>query len=275
MNDVYVHLISDSTGETVSAVTRAVLAQFQGVNFIERNYNLIRSEAQINKILNEIINSPGPIVYTLVKKELRDLIRQFGIDNNLPCISVLGAAITQFSAYLGMPTKAEPGLQHELNDNYFNKIEAINFALSHDDGQNCWNLESADIILTGPSRTSKSPTCIYLANRGLRAANVPLVNGIEPPKELLQATKPLVVGLVIDPKRLLEIRHSRLITMGGEQNINYVDEDQVSKEIRDAKRLFAKYKWATIDVTRKSIEETAANIVQLLKVHREKSYGSV
>jgi [pyruvate, water dikinase]-phosphate phosphotransferase / [pyruvate, water dikinase] kinase len=275
MNNVYVHLISDSTGETVSAVTRAVLAQFQGIDFVEKNYNLIRSEAQIIKALNEIANNPGPVVYTLVKKELRDLVRQFGDKNNLPCISVLGAAITQFSAYLGVATKSEPGLQHELNDNYFNKIEAINFALSHDDGQNCWNLESSDVILTGPSRTSKSPTCIYLANKGLRAANVPLVSGIEPPKELLQASKPLVVGLIIDPKRLLEIRHSRLVTMGGEQNINYVDDEQVAKEVTEAKRLFVRHKWATIDVTKKSIEETATNILQLLKARREKLYGSL
>jgi regulator of PEP synthase PpsR (kinase-PPPase family) len=270
-----VHLISDSTGETVSSVTRAALAQFSGINPQEKAYNLIRSKAQLERVLQEIDATKGPVIYTLVKKEMRDMVHQFCDKAGLPCISVLGNAISQFSSYLKMPISSEPGRQHELNDNYFTKMEAVNFALTHDDGQNVWNLNSADIILTGPSRTSKSPTCIYLANKGYKVANVPLVMGIEPPTELFQATRPLIVGLTIDPKRLLEIRHSRIATMGGDDNINYVDEEQVAKEIITTKRLFAKHHWATIDVTRKSIEETSAHIIQLLKNREVSAHGSV
>ncbi len=264
-----VHLISDSTGETVSAVARAALAQFQGVEFEERTYNLIRSTAQLQRILQEIEQDKGPVLYTLVKKEMRDVVLKFCDGQQLPCISVLGNAITQLSSYLKMATSAEPGLQHELNDSYFNKMEAVNFALTHDDGQNVWNLDAADIVLTGPSRTSKSPTCLYLANKGYKCANIPLVTGIEPPAELFSATRPLIVGLYIDSKRLLEIRQSRVATMGGAENINYVDEEEVAKEIIMAKRLFAKNHWATIDVTRKSIEETSAYIGQLFKERRK------
>ncbi len=267
-----VHLISDSTGETVSTVARAALAQFQGVDFEERTYNLIRSKAQLQRVLLEIDQAQGPVLYTLVKKEMRDLVLQFCDEKQLPCISILGNAITQLSSYLKMPTSSEPGLQHELNDNYFTKMEAVNFALTHDDGQNVWNLNASDIVLTGPSRTSKSPTCLYLANKGYKCSNIPLVTGVAPPAELFATTRPLIVGLYIDPKRLLEIRHSRIATMGGAENINYVDAEEVAKEIIAAKRLFAKNHWATIDVTRKSIEETSAYIVQLFK-NRSKAHG--
>jgi regulator of PEP synthase PpsR (kinase-PPPase family) len=261
---ITVHLISDSTGETVSSVARAALAQFEHVMVTERSYNLIRSLPQLERILADIAEEKGPVIYTLVKKEMRDAVRHFCDLHQLPCISVLGNAITQLSSYLGVDTASQPGRQHALNDNYFTKMEAINFALTHDDGQNSWNLHAADIVLTGPSRTSKSPTCIYLANKGYRAANVPLVMGCAPPDELFTLTRPLVVGLTIDPKRLMDIRKSRLATMGSGDDVqNYADLESIDEEIIAAKRLFAKHRWPTIDVTRKSIEETSAHIVQL------------
>jgi [pyruvate, water dikinase]-phosphate phosphotransferase / [pyruvate, water dikinase] kinase len=273
-NDICVHLLSDSTGETVSAVSRAALAQFGSVKVDERNYTLIRSLAQLEKAFDAIRIEPGPVIYTLVKKEMRNAVREFCETHQLPCISVLGNAITQLSAYVGIATAAEPGRQHELDDNYFTRVEAINFALAHDDGQNTWNLDAADIILVGPSRTSKSPTCVYLANRGYRVANVPFVMNCPLPDTLFSLTTPLIVGLTIDVERLFQIRESRLATIGQHEQTNYIDKDAIAEEVLVSKRLFAKHRWPVIDVTRRSVEETAAHIIQLYRRGRKGNRGS-
>ncbi len=262
-DNIDVHMLSDSTGETVNAVTRAALAQFGTVTVNEHHYTLIRSVRQMDKVLSAIRDQPGPVIYTLVKKEMRNAVRQFCDAERLPCVSVLGNAITQFSAYLGIATAAEPGRQHELNDSYFTRVEAVNFALAHDDGQNAWNLDAADIILVGSSRTSKSPTCVYLANRGYRTANVPFVEECPLPDTLFQVTTPLIVGLTIDTERLFQIRQTRLVSLGQHEETNYVDKDRITSEVLASKRLFAKYRWPVIDVTRRSVEETAAQILQL------------
>jgi [pyruvate, water dikinase]-phosphate phosphotransferase / [pyruvate, water dikinase] kinase len=270
-NDICIHLISDSTGETVSAVARAAMAQFGAVKIDERSYTLIRSLPQLTKALDIIRAEPGPVMYTLVKKDMRSAVREFCETHQLPCISVLGNAITQLSAYVGIPTAAEPGRQHGLDESYFARVEAINFALSHDDGQNTWNLDAANIILVGPSRTSKSPTCVYLANKGLRVANVPFVKDCVLPETLFSAKKPLIVGLTIDVERLFTIRESRLATLGQHDASNYVDKEAIAEEVLASKRLFAKHRWPVIDVTRRSVEETAAHIIQLYQ--RRKPHG--
>ncbi len=268
-NEVYVHLLSDSTGETVSSVARAALAQFHTVNVTYRTYNLIRSLSQLERVFEQIRQEPGPVMYTLVHKDMRNAVREFCDLQYLPCISILGNAITQLSAYLGMATAAQPGRQHELDDHYFIRVEAVNFALAHDDGQNSWNLDAADIILVGPSRTSKSPTCVYLANRGFRAANVPFVHGCPLPDTLFSVTTPLIIGLTIDTERLFEIRESRLAALGEQEADNYIDKEAIAEEVLEAKRLFVRQGWPVIDVTRRSVEETAAQIIQLYR-RREK-----
>lgn len=265
---VNVHLLSDSTGETVGSVGRAALAQFRNNDVEFCSYNLIRSVRQLERVCQQISQAPGPVIFTLVRKDMRQAIRAFCEAENLPCISVLGNAITQLSAYLGEPTAAEPGRQHELNDNYFSRVEAINFALSHDDGQSHWNLEAADIVIVGPSRTSKSPTCIYLANKGYRAANVPFVLHCDLPQTLFQLTSPLIVGLTIDTERLYQIRESRLKTLGSAETQDYADREVIAEEVLAAKRLFSKQRWPTLDVTRRSVEETAAQIIERYKQAR-------
>jgi [pyruvate, water dikinase]-phosphate phosphotransferase / [pyruvate, water dikinase] kinase len=272
-NDIYVHLISDSTGETVSAVGRAALAQFSSVKVTERNYTLVRSRTQLERAFSAIRVHPGPVLYTLVKKEMRSAVREFCETEQLPCISVLGNAITQLSAYIGIPTAAQPGRQHELDESYFSRVEAINFALAHDDGQNTWNLDAADIILVGPSRTSKSPTCVYLANKGLRVANVPFVMDCPLPETLFSVTRPFIVGLTIDVERLFQIRETRLAVIGQHEQTNYIDKQAITEEVLASKRLFAKHRWPSIDVTRRSVEETAAHIIQLFQRDRAVVHG--
>lgn len=271
-HNVTVYLLSDSTGETVNSVARAGLSQFAGVKVTERHYTLLRSVNQLQRVFKHIEHEPGPVIYTLVKKEMRNEVRSYCDNHHLPCISVLGNLITQMSAYIGVATSATPGKQHVLNDNYFTKVEAVNFALSHDDGQNTWNLDAADIVLVGPSRTSKSPTCVYLAHRGLRAANVPYVEECPLPKTLFELTTPFVVGLTIDVERLFQIRESRLATMGHTGNSSYIDKELIKKEVLSSRRLFSQHQWPTIDVTRRSVEETVAHIIQLYdRYHQSRS----
>lgn len=264
-----IYLLSDSTGETVSAVARAALAQFASVDVAEHHHTLIRSVSQLERILQTIKAHPGPVMFTLVKREMRDAVRVFCEQEQLPCISILGGVITQLSAYFGVATAALPGRQHELNDNYFHRVEAINFALAHDDGQNSWNLNAADVILVGPSRTSKSPTCVYLANKGLKAANVPFVHQCALPDALFQASHPFIVGLLIDAERLGQIRQTRLETLGERSVQGYADFDQIEAELFAARRLFVKQRWPVIDVSLRSVEETTAHILQLYRKFRQ------
>jgi len=271
MRHMHLHLISDSTGETVSSVARAALAQFDDVEVDEHTWSLIRTSRQLEKALNTIQEKPGVVMYTLVQRELRDQVKQLCHRLKIPCIPVLARPVTEISAYLGMETSTEPGRQHELTEDYFSRVECINFALAHDDGQNAWELEDADIVIVGVSRTSKSPTCIYLAYRGYKATNIPFVSGCPLPENLENLNRPMVIGLTIDPERLMQIRKSRLHAIdesAGETN--YIDIEQVKEEVKESRRLYAKNGWASIDVTRRSVEETAAQIIQYYAKHVEK-----
>lgn len=273
MKPFHLHLISDSTGETVSSVARAVVAQFEDIDPEEHVWSLVRSQHQLEKVMESIQEKPGVVMYTLVNKELRDRLRQFCGERKLPCIPILARAITDIAAYLGVQTSQQPGRQHELTEDYFSRVEAINYALSHDDGQATWELEDADMVLVGVSRTSKSPTCVYLANRGYKAANVPLVPGCPLPENLLGLRRPLVVGLTIDPERLIQIRQSRLQSLREDASGDYVDQDKIIQEINEARKLYTRQRWPVIDVTRRSVEETAANIIQYHQKRKDAGDG--
>ena len=270
MKEFHLHLVSDSTGETVSSVSRAAIAQFDNVEAIEHITSLVRSKTQLDKVINAIKLNPGVVMYTLVDKNLRDILKAECLKLGVPCIPVLAQIISEISGYLGVESSALPGRQHELDEKYFSRVDAINFTLAHDDGQATWDLQEADIVIVGVSRTSKSPTCVYLAHRGFKAANVPYVSGCPLPTELFTLTKPLIVGLTISTDRLLQIRKTRLQSLKQEEETNYIDFDNVEQEILQSRRLYHKYKWPVIDVTRRSVEETAANIIQYFHDRMEK-----
>jgi regulator of PEP synthase PpsR (kinase-PPPase family) len=265
----HVHLVSDSTGETVSSVARACLVQYEGVFVQEHVWSLVRTRGQMEKVMQAVERDRGPVLYTLVDPELRDCVRDHCRRLQLPCVGVLDQVMSVLAVHFHSKSEQWPGRQHQLDDGYFDRIDAMHYTLAHDDGQSAHDLDDADVILVGPSRTSKTPTCVYLANRGVRAANVPLVPSVPPPPELEAATRPLVVGLITDPERLVQIRMNRLRLLQQDTESEYTDMEGVQREIQEARRLYARRKWATIDVTRRSIEETAASILQMLTVRRE------
>lgn len=269
MSQVHVHLISDSTGETVHSLSKACLVQFDDTHVVEHTWPLIRTAAQVDKILQGVSRNPGIVLYTLVNKEVREKLDAGCRQLSVPSISVLDPIIAAFSKYLGEKSQDKPGRQHLLDDEYFQRIEAMQFALNHDDGQGLWNLAASDVILTGVSRTSKSPTCLYLANRGIKAANVPMVPGVPLPSELLSFTnkpdEPLVIGLTKDPARLVQVRRNRLRMISEDRETDYVDLETVRAEVNTARRTFVEQGWPIIDVSRRSIEETAASIMQHLE----------
>lgn len=265
----HVHLVSDSTGETLNAMLKATASQFAAAKPLEHIYALIRSRAQMEKTLAEIEASPGLVLYTILNPELRRLLEIRCSELQTPAISVLDPLLNAFTDFLGLEQSLRPGAQHQLDDAYFRRIAALDYTLAHDDGQMMWDLEAADVVLVGVSRTSKTPTCMYLANRGVKAANVPLVPTSDPPPELFALRKPLIVGLAASPERLAQIRQSRLGGMNAENTAEeYSDLDQIRKEVLNAKRLFAKHRWPVIDVTRKSVEETAAAILTKLSARQ-------
>ena len=265
------HLVSDSTGETVSTVARASLVQFDTVNAIEHIWSMVRNSNQVAEVVAGIKENPGFVLYTLVNPELRRALEDGCRDLSVPCIALLDPVVAALGAYAGAQVHARPGRQHEMDAQYFDRIEAMHYILSHDDGQGTWDLDGADLILVGVSRTSKTPTCIYLANRGIKAANVPLVPGVSLPDTVLQARGPLIVGLTSDPRRLIMLRRNRLRVMNESNESDYVNLEAVTKEITSARRLFARQGWPVIDVTRRSVEETAASILQLMA--RRRSQG--
>ncbi|MBL8587006.1 MAG: kinase/pyrophosphorylase [Methylobacteriaceae bacterium] len=269
-NFFHLHLVSDATGETLIAVSRAASAQYQGVASIEHMYPLVRNEAQLDKAIAEIEAAPGMVLYTLVDPELSARLRAACEKIGAPCLSVLQPILDLFQSYIGAASLARPGAQHMLNADYFKRIDALNFTMMCDDGQQPEHLEQADVILLGVSRTSKTPTAMYLANRGVKTANVPLVPGVPPPRVLDTLQKPLMVGLVASPDRIIQIRQNRLLSLRADHETPYVDRTSVVEEIAASRRLFADRGWPTIDVTRKSIEETAAAILDLYKAHRMK-----
>jgi regulator of PEP synthase PpsR (kinase-PPPase family) len=264
MKQFHLHLLSDATGETVASAARACVSQFENVEPIEHFWNLVRTERQLTMVLQQIEANPGPVIFTMVDPVLRSLLEERCRELKVPCIPMLDAVFTGLADFLGERRLTLPGRQHVMNDDYFSRIDAMDFALSNDDGQSPARLEKADVILVGVSRTSKTPTCIYLANRGIKAANVPFVPGRPLPDSLFEVKKPLIVGLTSDPNRLLDIRRNRLRSMKQAENINYVDPEVVEKEVLEAKRLYARMGWPTIDVTRRSVEETAAEIINIL-----------
>ena len=263
MKNFHLHLVSDSTGETVSLVARACLAQFEDVIADNHDWTLVRTEEQVEEILVAIEENRGFVLCTLVDSKLRLKLEEGCRQLQIPCVALLDPIIGALGRYLGAEIKGRPGRQHEMDAEYFNRIDAMQFVLSHDDGQMSHDLEEADVLVLGVSRTSKTPTCIYLANRGIKAANVPLVSGQTPPDELERVRGPLVIGLVNSVKRLVELRRSRLLLLNEEANTTYVDEDEIKKEIASARRLFTRHQWPVIDVTGRSIEETAAAILKL------------
>lgn len=262
-----VHLVSDATGETLNAVMRAACAQFDNVLPLEHNYYLVRSPRQLDRVLQEIDSAPGVVWFTISDDTLRTKLENHCRSKGHPVLPVLDPSINMLSRHLGLQASERTAAQHALNEEYFERMEAINFTLAHDDGAGFDGLANADVILVGVSRTSKTPTCVYLANRGIKAANVPLVPGIPPPKQLLEldGKRPLIVALKVSPDRLVQIRQARLLSLNEKTTSSYADDEQVKEEIMKANRLFAQQKWKTIDVSRRSVEETAATILNLLQ----------
>jgi regulator of PEP synthase PpsR (kinase-PPPase family) len=266
----HLHLVSDSTGETLIAASRAAAAQYQGVASIEHVYPLVRTQTQLERVIAEIENAPGIVLFTLVDLELSRRLETSCDTFGSPCLSVLGPIRTLFKSYLGQSSTPRAGAQHMLNAEYFKRIDALNFSMMNDDGQMPENLEQADIVLLGVSRTSKTPTSIYLANRGYRTANVPLVPHVPLPHGLDGLRKPLVVGLVASAERIVQIRQNRLLSLNADTESDYVDRIAVAEELTASRRLFTEKGYPIIDVTRRSIEETAAAILDLYRVHRMK-----
>jgi regulator of PEP synthase PpsR (kinase-PPPase family) len=264
----HLHLVSDSTGETLITVARAVVAQYEGVAAIEHVYPLVRSNTQLERVISEIETAPGIVLYTLVEHDLAQRLEEVCRNTGSPHLSVLEPVHALLSSYLGTHSTARPGAQHMLNAEYFKRIDAMNFTLLHDDGHLPHDLDEANVILVGVSRTSKTPTAVYLANRGLKTANIPLVPGVPPPAILETARKALIVGLVATPERIVQIRQNRLLSLNADDDTSYVDRDAVAEELAASRRLFARNGWPVIDVTRRSIEETAAAIIDLYRDHR-------
>lgn len=266
----HIHLVSDSTGETLVSLSRAACSQFPQGLAIEHLHALVRSEDQMNKTLEYAKNYPGIVFYTIVNQQRRMQLERICSKRNIPAVPILDPALATLGRYLGAPMSSEVGAQRNLDQNYFSRIKALDFTMAHDDGKNTETLDEADIILLGISRTSKTPTCIYLANRGYRAANIPLVPNVNLPDKIYGLKKSLIVGLVSAPDRIREIRKQRLSSLGEIGSSDYIDGEKVREEMRNAKRLFAKNNWPFVDVSRRSIEETAARIMNLYKDFKNK-----
>ncbi|MFO1117588.1 MAG: pyruvate, water dikinase regulatory protein [Beijerinckiaceae bacterium] len=269
-NYFHLHLVSDATGETLIAVSRAAAAQYQGVSSIEHVYPLIRNQLQLDKAIAEIKAAPGIVLFTLVDLELTERLQRACEDSGCPCLSVLEPILGLFQSYLGTASTPRPGAQHMLNSDYFKRIDALNFTMMHDDGQMPEHLDDADVVLLGVSRTSKTPTSIYLANRGIKTANIPIVPNVPLPGSLDSVRKPLVVGLIASPDRIVQIRQNRLLALNADHDTPYVDRSLVADEVAVSRRLYESRGWPTIDVTRRSIEETAAAIIDLYREHKMK-----
>jgi regulator of PEP synthase PpsR (kinase-PPPase family) len=261
---VHLHMVSDGTGETVLGVTKACALHFPQIAAIEHMWSLVRTRNHLDRVLTGIAADPGPVLFTLVEDEMREALRDGCRRLGVPIIPVLDPVIGALGSHLGMPSVERAGRAQALDADYFRRIDAMTFALLHDDGQSPWSLEEADCVLVGVSRTSKTPTCMYLANRGLKVGNVPIVVAVPLPDELFRLKRPLVVGLTIDPNRLSQVRAQRLRALNQAEDSPYADIEQVKAELIAARRLFAEQSWPVIDVTRRSVEETAAVILELM-----------
>lgn len=267
---INIHLVSDSTGETLSSVSRAVLSQFEGVESNDFIWPLVRTKSQIDDVMNSISNDPGIVMYTILHDDLILDLKKKCYEMNIPCIPVLSHIIGEFSQYLNMNVSNTIGRQHLLDNQYFSRVDAISYTITHDDGQSTWDLYDSDIVIVGVSRTSKSPTSVYLSCRGYKVANIPFVSIDTMPQTIYDLKKPLIVGLIVNPEKLSQIRQNRVGSIGAEDvSGSYVDVDSIKKEISESRKLFAKLNCPIIDVTKKSVEETSAKIINLLQEKRK------
>ena len=271
MTAFQVHLNTDSTGGTLSSVVKACLSQFDDVETEQHFWPLVRTQKQLQKVLESVNHHPGLVLYTLVDAALIQTLEKYCQSAGIPVLSVLHPILQMMSSAFGKQSLAKPGMQHKLNAEYFARMDAMDYALHHDDGQkNDHDLSQADVIMVGVSRTSKTPTCVYLANRGVKAANVPYVPGIPISERVLDLKRPLFVALTATPERLIEVRRNRLKHLGQHRETDYLDPEKVQEETKEARRFYTQHGWPVIDVTRRSVEETAAEILTLLEQHREK-----
>ena len=262
-NRVHLHLLSDSTGETLEMLAKAALAQFEDADVVRHFWPMVRSRQHLERILPELKGNPGLVLFTLVNLDTRTRLEEACGQLGLPAVPILDRVTEALEKALGQEAHGRPGRQHAMDQAYFNRVEAIQFTIAHDDGIGWENWEEADIVLAGVSRSSKTPPSIYLANRGYKVANIPLVVESPPPPKLYELQNPMVVGLTTAPERLIQIRRNRLLTLNEERETDYVDNERVKDELKFARRMFADNGWAVIDVTRRSIEETAAAIIRL------------
>ncbi|MDX2235289.1 MAG: pyruvate, water dikinase regulatory protein [Hyphomonadaceae bacterium] len=268
-----VHLVSDSTGETLAGVMRASSAQFDNIIPIEHSYYLVRSTRQLERVLREIENAPGVVMFTLSNDDMRERLETRCKELGMPCVAVLDPVLDTLSRYLGQELNHRIGAGRVLDADYFRRIDALNFAMGHDDGQGQTEFSDSDVVLVGVSRTSKTPTCVYLANRGVKAANVPIVPHIPLPEALFRDDAPLIVGLMISADRLIHVRRNRLVAMKESRETSYVDEAAVRAEIIHAQKVFEREGWPVIDVTRRSVEETAAAVLNLIAEQKRDKDG--
>jgi [pyruvate, water dikinase]-phosphate phosphotransferase / [pyruvate, water dikinase] kinase len=271
MSRLHLHLLSDSTGETLEMIAKAALAQFDAAEIIRHFWPMVRSQQHLERILADIKANPGLVLFTLVNPEIRQRLESQCESLGLPAVSALDAVTDAFEQALGQEAKGRPGRQHAMDAAYFARVEAIQFTIAHDDGVGWEDWEQADVVLAGVSRTSKTPTSIYLANRGYKTANIPIVIESPPPQALFGLRQPLVVGLTTAPERLIQVRRNRLLSLNQAPDTAYVEQDRVAREVQFARRMFADNGWPVIDVTRRSIEETAAAVINLLNERGESS----
>ena len=272
MNEKYnVYLVSDSTGETLDRIFLSLKSQFANFDYEKKEFAFVRTEQQIDRIIKECSKIQNTIIlYTIVETKLAKYLANESERNNVPCFGILGNLILSFSKLLNQKAIHKPSAQHVLDDDYYKRIEAIQFTMSHDDGKKVDDLNNADVILLGVSRTSKTPTSIYLANRGYKTINIPLVLNQDVPKDLKTNNKSCIIGLVADPERLADIRRNRVAIMRDHNIKEYTDLSFIKKEVEDSKNLFKKNNWPMIDVTRRSVEETAASILKIIEIKKNK-----
>ena len=268
MDKFHLHLVSDATGETLSAVAKAALVQFEEAEPVEHLWTMIRTRAQVARVVEGVLESPGLVFFTMVDRQLRAMLQEECRRHRIVSVSVLDPVMGALASYLGAEADARPGRQHVMDAEYFHRIDAMHYCLAHDDGHGVDHLREAEVVLVGVSRTSKTPTCIYLANRGIKAANVPVVPSLPFPEMLSELGETLVVGLTASADRLVQIRRNRLLSINEISGTDYADIAAVKEELVYARRLFAKNGWPVIDVTRRSIEETAAAVMNVMARRR-------
>src|SRR6476659_6590742 len=261
----HMHLISDATGETLNTVARAAMAHYADYQPVEHIYALVRTPKQLQRVLGEIERQPGVVLFTIIDRDLRRQLEERCAELAVPCISILDPVIASLAQYLNAQSRPQIGRQHALNAEYFRRIDALNFTMLHDDGQHANDLDTADVILTGISRSSKTPTSIYLANRGIKAANIPIMPNIPIPSQLEAVKGPLIVGLIASAERIAQIRRHRLLSLNETNETDYVDHRAITEELVHMRKLCTRHNWPIIDVTRRAIEETAAAVINLLQ----------